>query len=119
VSSVRLIAGLTAGIAISGCAGIVGKFSGRTEACAILAVGAPAQARILRLIDTGTTINDDPVVDFVLEVTPNDGPAYEATARGLVGRLDVPRVQPGTLVAVKFDPQAPERVAIDGWDCEA
>lgn len=29
----------------------------------------------MRLIDTGTTINDDPVVEFVLEVTPPDGPS--------------------------------------------
>lgn len=115
--AVRLIIVLLGAIAATGCAGIVGKFSGRTEACAILAIGVPAPARIVRLIDTGTTINDDPVVDFVLEITPDDGPAFEATARALVGRLDVPAIQPGTIVRVKYDPAMPSRVAIDAWEC--
>ena len=35
-------------LASAGCSGIVGKFSGRTEACAILAIGVPAPARIVR-----------------------------------------------------------------------
>ncbi len=115
---VRLIVGLATGVAMFGCAGIVGKFSGRTEACAILAIGVPAPARIVRLIDTGTSINDDPVVDFVLEIAPDGAPVYQATARALVSRLDVPAVQPGTIVKVKYDPAVPSRVAIDGWQCE-
>lgn len=101
----------------AGCSGIVGKFSGRTEACAILAIGVPAPARIVRLVDTGTTINDDPVVEFILEVSPDDAPAYQASTRALVSRLDVPAIQPGTVVRVKYDPHEPARVALDSWDC--
>lgn len=102
---------------LGGCTTIVDGFSGRREACAILAVGTPATATIVRLVDTGTTINEDPVVEFVLEVRPPDGAPYEARTKGLVSRLDIPQVQPGRVVPVKFDPDDPARVALDLWEC--
>ena len=112
------LAGMVLGAAfLSGCTSIVDRFSGRREACEILAIGQPATATIVRLIDTGTTINNDPVVEFVLEVQPREGEAYEARSKGLVSRLDVPQVQPGRVVPVKFDPRDRTRVALDMWDC--
>jgi hypothetical protein len=68
-------AGLLAIVGMLGWGSIVDSFSGRKEACEILSIGKPATGRVVRLIDTGTTINDDPVVEFVLEVTPPDGPS--------------------------------------------
>lgn len=100
-----------------GCAALFDRFSGRGEACQILAVGTPATATIERLIDTGTTINDDPVVEFVLRVAPLEGPEFEAHATALVSRLDIPSVQPGRSVPVKYDPADFSRVALDIWDC--
>jgi len=113
----RLACGLIAALAVSACSGIVGKFSGRNDACAILEVGAPASARIVRLIDTGTRINDDPVVEFILEISPQDAAPYQASTRGLVSRLDIPAIQPGTVLPVKYDRNDPSRVALDMWDC--
>lgn len=110
---------LAALLGAQGCGGIVDGFSGRKEACAILAIGTPASGRITKLVDTGTTINDDPVVEFVLEVTTTGGEIYEARTKGLVSRLDVPAVQPGRVVPVKFDPADRSRVAIDLWECPA
>ncbi len=104
-------------VIVAGCTSIVDHFSGRQEACEIFAIGEPATARIIRLIDTGTTINNDPVVDFVLEVHPGDGAAYEVRSKGLISRLDVPQVQPGRIVPVKIDPKNRARVALDMWDC--
>lgn len=109
------VAGLAA--AMVGCGAIVDRFSGRSEACAVLGTGTPATATVVRLIDTGITINDNPVVEFVLRVELPGGPAYEARTRALVSRLDVPAVQPGRSLPVKYDPQQPSRVAIDRWDC--
>jgi hypothetical protein len=110
-------AGLLTIVGTLGCSSIVDSFSGRTEACEIIGIGRPATGRVVRLIDTGTTINNDPVVEFVLEVTPPDGKKYEAHAKGLVSRLDIPAVQPGRVFPVKYDPQDPTRVALDIWDC--
>ncbi len=110
-------AGLLAMVGTLGCGSIVDSFSGRKEACEILRIGKPASGRVVRLIDTGTTINDDPVVEFVLEVTPPDGQPYEAHTKGLVSRLDIPAIQPGRVFPVKYDPQVPTRVALDVWEC--
>jgi hypothetical protein len=109
--------GLAALLASAGCGSMIDSFSGRSEACEILAIGKPATGTIVRLIDTGTTINDDPVVEFVVRVSPEGGEPYEALTKGLVSRLDVPAIQPGRVVPVKFDPDNPARIALDLWEC--
>lgn len=113
----RPVLGFTAVIVLGGCTAIMDRYSGRGEACAILAVGVPAQARIVRLVDSGITINDDPVVDFILEVQPPQGPTYSATSRALVSRLELASVQPGRVLPVRYDPDQPQRVAMDWWQC--
>ncbi len=110
---------LAAVLAAAGCGSMMDGFSGRREACAIIAIGTPASGTIVRLVDTGTTINDDPVVEFVVRVVPRDGEPYEAHTKGLVGRLDVPAFQPGREVPVRIDPKDPQRIALDLWDCPA
>jgi hypothetical protein len=109
--------GLVALLVASGCGSLIDSLGGRTEACAILAIGKPATGTIIRLIDTGTTINNDPVVEFVIRVVPEGGKAYEAHTKALVSRLDVPAVQPGRVVPVKVDPANPARIALDLWEC--
>ena len=104
-------------LASAGCGSIVDHFSGRKEACEIVAIGTSATAKIVRLVDTGTTINQDPVVEFVLEVRPGEGGPYEAHSKALISRLEVPQFQPGRVVPVKVDPKDARRVAIDLWDC--
>ena len=75
--------------------------------------GLPAQATILRIWDTGTTINDNPVVGFLLEVRPQNLPTYQAEAKSMIPRLSIPQFQPGAIVPVKIDPQNQARVALD------
>ncbi|MDD1649266.1 MAG: hypothetical protein LUO80_02575 [Methylococcaceae bacterium] len=108
---------IAASMALMACTALVDQFSGRGEACEILAIGKPASATIIGISDTGTTINNDPVVAFELEVHPDPGTPFKAKTRALISRLDVPQVQPGHVVPVKYDPQQPGRVAIDGWSC--
>jgi hypothetical protein len=71
---------------------------------AILANGLLAQATIIRVFDTGTTINNDPVVRLLLEVKPPDQPTFQAETERLVSRLHIPQVQPGSIVQVKYNP---------------
>ena len=75
--------------------------------------GMAAQATIVRIWDTGTTINDNPVVGFLLEVRPQNMPAYQAEAKSMIPRLSIPQFQPGAIVPVKIDPQNQARVALD------
>lgn len=77
--------------------------------------GLPAEATILAIRETGWTVNTIyPVVRLKLEVRPPGGRPYEAEVRTIIGRLDVPQLQPGATVAVKYDPRKPSRVALAG-----
>jgi hypothetical protein len=69
----------------------------------ILAHGKPADAKILKISETGLTINDRPLVRFLLEVQPADRPRFQAETDKVISPLDIPRIQPGVVVTVKYD----------------
>ena len=96
---------------LAGCA-VIDKMSGEGEAKRIRRVGQSAQALVLEIRDTGMTVNDNPVVAFRLKVQPVSGDPYEVETRGVVGRLDVPQVQPGAVLPVAIDPGDPRKVAL-------
>ncbi len=78
----------------------------------ILDQGTLAQARIVSCRNNGA-MNNDPYVDFVLEVIPEGGERYEVGYRTLVSQMAIPRVQPDTIVDVWVDPTDPQQVVID------
>jgi hypothetical protein len=88
--------------------------TGMSEARELQRVGVPAQAEILSIRESGLTVNDSPVITLDVEVRPADRPPYKATIkRLLVSRLEIPQFQPGRVIPVRFDPQAPSRVSFD------
>jgi hypothetical protein len=70
----------------------------------ILARGKSSEAKILKISETGLTINDRPLVRFLLEVHPADRPRFQAETEKVISPLDIPRIQPGTVISVKYDP---------------
>ncbi len=68
--------------------------------------GQRAEAEVLKLWDTGMTINEHPVVRLRLRVCPLAGAPFEAETESLIPRLQVPQVQPGARVEVRFDPRS-------------
>jgi hypothetical protein len=88
---------------------IVGGISNRQ----ILASGQDAEATILTIADTGTRINDNPVIDFSLQVQPANYPAFVAQARQTVSLIQLPSFQSGKILHVKFVPGT-DKVAIVG-----
>jgi hypothetical protein len=88
---------------------IVGGLANRR----ILTSGQDAEAEILAIADTGTRINDDPVIDFSLQVQPASYPAFVAQAQQTVSAIYLPSYQPGKIVNVKFIPGT-DQVAIVG-----
>ena len=74
--------------------------------------GLQAQATILEIRDTGTTVNNSPLVHLKLQVEPGDRPGFEADTELLINRLQVPQIQPGVKVAVRYDPRS-HAVALD------
>ncbi len=79
----------------------------------VLKNGEPGRARVLRMFETGITINDNPMVKLEMEVTPQRGPTYIATSKTVVSRLNPMMYGPGTVVAVKIDRQDPQLVVVD------
>ena len=86
----------------------------------LMATGVPAQARVIQMGATGMTINDAPQMNLVLEVHPPQDGSYRgnaapfnATIQVLVPVYVMPRVQPGSMIAVRFDPMNPANVALD------
>ncbi|HEX9680090.1 MAG TPA: DUF3592 domain-containing protein [Anaerolineales bacterium] len=85
----------------------------------LVARGQPADARILKIWDTGTTINQNPVVRMLLEVRPPGGSTFQAETERLISRLQIPQVQPGAVVRVRYDPQSKAVAIVDAEAPEA
>jgi uncharacterized protein DUF3592 len=81
----------------------------------LLQTGLPAKAKVLSIIDTGVTVNENPQAQLTLEVTPQSGMSpYQAVTRMIISRLQIPQFQPGAKLLVKYDPNNPMMVAIEG-----
>ena len=93
--------------------GVLELIDPRTTSPPEIKNGITAQARVLKVWDTGVTINDDPQVGLLLEVAPAEGnPSFQAKAEALVSRLEVSLVRPGITAEVKYDPQKPQRLQV-------
>lgn len=75
--------------------------------------GQRATAKILDVWDTGTTINNNPVVGIRLEVHPIAGAPFVANTQQLVSRLRVQQLKPGTELKVRYDPETKEVALLD------
>ena len=95
---------------------LVDRMTGEDRASEIRKSGRPGTARVLKIWDTGMSVNGNPVVGFRLEVRAEGIEPFEAETKALIGRLDVPRIQPGRELAVRFDPGDHTRVALDIYD---
>jgi hypothetical protein len=95
---------------LGGCA-VINRATGITQARELQRTGLPAEATILEISDTGMTLNEDPVVDFMLEVRPEGKEAYRARTRMPISRIRIPQFQPGAVVPVNYDPKDPSRVS--------
>ncbi len=97
---------------VSSCA-LIDRWSGVSETRRIQDIGVSGEARILQIWDTGMTLNDNPVVGLRVRVDPRDGQPYEVEIPKSVSRVHLAQFQPGQLVPVKIDPQAPGKVALN------
>lgn len=79
----------------------------------IMSRGVAADAKIISVIETGTRINDDPLVTFILEVRPKHQPAFVGEVDKVVSVLQIPLYQPGNLIRVKHIPGT-EQIAVIG-----
>jgi hypothetical protein len=96
----------------------IGKMKGQNQA--LLNTGIPAQARIVQVGHTGMTINHVPQLNIVLEVQPQMSPGFQGTSapytvnvQALIPVFAMGRIQPGSMVPVRFAAHNPSQVAID------
>jgi hypothetical protein len=75
--------------------------------------GIPGTAKILKVSDTGVTINNNPQVKLLLEVKNNYGQVYNTVCRMIISRLQPGLFQPGMQVLVKIDPKNEKNVIVD------
>ena len=74
--------------------------------------GITAPARVLKVWDTGVSINDNPQVGLLLEIAPPGGSTFQAETKTIVSRLSVALVQAGTTAEVRYDPKNPKRMRV-------
>ncbi len=72
--------------------------------------GLDATAEVLSVMDTGQTINMNPVVVLTLKVTPTAGAEFQTTAQSMVSRIAVPRT--GDKIKIKYNPANPSQIAV-------
>jgi hypothetical protein len=74
--------------------------------------GVSAPAVILSVDGTNTRVNEEPVLQFELEVEGEDGAPFYAIARQVVPVHQIPDLRPGDSVTVHYDPANPSRAVI-------
>jgi 3D (Asp-Asp-Asp) domain-containing protein len=77
----------------------------------VLAHGVPAQALIIGMTDTGTRINDVPLIAIKVEVMPVGARPYIAVFQRTLTVADADEFHRGNIIQVKFDAAHPNRVA--------
>ena len=80
----------------------------------IIATGQPAQARVLQYQPLGVMVNgNNPYVTLSLEVRPDGRDPFVAQAQGVIAAQSIAKFQPGSLIAVRYDPANIARVSIE------
>jgi hypothetical protein len=78
----------------------------------LMASGIVGQATIDQVVDTGTTVNQNPQVQFSLTVTIPGRDPYQATLTQVVSRLVMGNFQPGSTVPVRVSAEDPQSLII-------
>jgi hypothetical protein len=74
--------------------------------------GVLGQATILKIWETGLTVNDRPQIGFLLNIQHPDGSSYETETKAVIPIIHLPQFQPGATVAVKIDANDRQRVGL-------
>jgi hypothetical protein len=77
----------------------------------IMQKGSPAMAILLDYWDTGTTINQNPLVEMLLEVHSPLLAIYQVKTKTVLSRLDLGMLRKGAVVKATYLPEDPRKVA--------
>jgi len=91
---------------------IVSLIAGGVSNILILRNGLEARAEIISVKESGTRVNESPVLTFKLIVYPGNMPPFSAEAQNIVSIIDIPYYQKGAFVKVRFMPENKETAVI-------
>jgi hypothetical protein len=74
----------------------------------LMKTGRAATARIINVSETGTTINDNPLLHFTLEVDTGDRSPFQAQTEKVIRYSKLAQFQPGATINVSYDPDTLE-----------
>lgn len=75
--------------------------------------GVAGAGRVLSATQTGSWVNNNPVVELQLEVRSPDASGYQVTLRSMIPQVNLAAIQPGAVLKVKIDRKDPGRVVLD------
>jgi hypothetical protein len=75
--------------------------------------GIPGKAKILEVIETNITVNNNPQIKLIMELKSKSGELYNTQCKTVVSRKSPVFFQPGKEVKVKIDPNNEKNVIID------
>lgn len=81
---------------------------------ALMAGGIATPAEITGLRQTGSYVNENPEVEFRLEVQPENKPAYTATFTSVVQQVKLSSYPVDKKITVLVDPDDPQNLLIKG-----
>jgi len=84
--------------------------AGMEQSQMLAQTGLDATAEVVAIQDTGTRINNNPVVMLTLNVHPAVGPNFGTTAQCVVQMIAIPRV--GETIKVKYNPANPTQILV-------
>lgn len=94
---------------------LIKNFIEAVRAAVLLKAGQPALATVLEVQPTGWTINNSEYQMRVkLQVLAPGMPPYEARAITSISRYGTDRLAPGMQLRVRYDPDRPQHVAVEG-----
>jgi len=77
--------------------------AGSLKNYSLMSKGKEARAEILSVRESGTRINENPVLDFSLKVYPENLMPFTSEAQQTVSILDIPKYSKGSFVKVKYN----------------
>jgi len=84
----------------------------------LLREGVQASARVLSVQMGGMTmtigVHRHLQLQIGLEVQPAGRPPYQTTLTTMISELQIPQIQPGVLLTIRYDAQNPNKVALEG-----
>ncbi len=96
-----------------------GLFKGQARDRKLLQTGAKASAQVLAVQATGASISygghRQPQVALTLQVQPASGQPFQSQLVTYVSELQIPQIQPGAVVQVRYNPVNSAEMAIEAF----